>query len=83
MLSHHQARMLQGVWPCLARGGKLLYATCSILSEENQLQVRSFIARHPDAAIESLQPAGPNIGCRILPGDGEMDGFYYACLRKV
>jgi 16S rRNA (cytosine967-C5)-methyltransferase len=82
MLVRNQARILAGVWPCLARGGKLLYATCSVLDEENELQVRGFVAAHSDAAVESLQP-GPNIGRQILPGEGEMDGFYYACLRKV
>jgi 16S rRNA (cytosine967-C5)-methyltransferase len=78
-----QAEILAGVWPCLARGGKLLYATCSVLSEENELQVRDFIAHHLDATALPLQPGTKALGYQILPGEREMDGFYYACLRKM
>jgi 16S rRNA (cytosine967-C5)-methyltransferase len=76
-----QARLLDGVWPCLAQGGKLLYATCSTLSEENEHQVRGFIARHADAVAQPLG-AAPAAERQILPGEDDMDGFYYACVRK-
>jgi 16S rRNA (cytosine967-C5)-methyltransferase len=82
LLRRTQTRIFDGVWPSLARGGKLLYATCSVLSEENDLQIRDFVARHPDATAEALAMSGPSPGRRILPGDDEMDGFYYARLRK-
>ncbi|HEY8553027.1 MAG TPA: 16S rRNA (cytosine(967)-C(5))-methyltransferase RsmB [Burkholderiales bacterium] len=82
-LAETQARLLDGVWPCLAPGGKLLYVTCSLLSEENRLQVERFLARHPDAAAEPLAADAPATGRQILPGEDEMDGFFYACLRKV
>ncbi len=81
-LRRTQVQILDGVWPCLARGGKLLYVTCSVLNEENEQQMRDFLVRHTDAVAEPLQPGGNAIGYQILPGEDEMDGFYYARLRK-
>src|SRR5699024_8682493 len=49
-----QARLLDALWPTLRRGGTLVYATCSILREENVAQVESFLARTPDARAEPL-----------------------------
>ncbi|MGH8402259.1 MAG: 16S rRNA (cytosine(967)-C(5))-methyltransferase RsmB, partial [Gammaproteobacteria bacterium] len=80
-----QTRLLTALWPLLARGGKLLYATCSVLSEENALQLRSFLAMQPDAKPAELGAGwGVNVppGRQILTGEGGMDGFYYACLEK-
>jgi 16S rRNA (cytosine967-C5)-methyltransferase len=81
-----QARLLAALWPLLAPGGKLLYATCSILAEENADQIATFLAAHGDAAAVELPgvwgiPAGA--GRQILPGQHDMDGFYYACLSKL
>lgn len=78
-----QAKILAGVWPSLARGGKLLYVTCSVLSAENDRQIRSFMALQPDAVAEPLGPVAGRLGYQILPGEDDMDGFYYACLRKA
>jgi 16S rRNA (cytosine967-C5)-methyltransferase len=80
-----QARLLQNLWPLLAPGGKLLYATCSILPQENADLAAAFIACQKDAEhlpikAEWGRPAGP--GRQILPGEADMDGFYYACLTK-
>ncbi len=80
-----QRMLLQALWPLLARGGLVLYATCSILPQENQQQVLEFVESLSDAAIcpihsEWGQTAGP--GRQILPGDHGMDGFYYALLAK-
>ncbi len=72
-----QARLLEGLWPCLRPGGRLLYATCSVLPEENEEQIIAFLLRHPDAR----RSAHPLTGQR-LPGQDEMDGFYYALLEK-
>lgn len=79
-----QARMLEALWQLLAAGGKLLYATCSVFSEENRLQIDAFLERHRDVHrltlpgddINREQPAG-----QILP-DERHDGFYYALLQK-
>jgi 16S rRNA (cytosine967-C5)-methyltransferase len=79
-LALNQARLLDGVWSCLAPGGKLLYATCSVLRQENERQVGDFLTRHRDATPVPIGSAAS--GCQILPGEEEMDGFYYALLRK-
>lgn len=81
-LTRTQARLLDGVWPCLAPGGKLLYVTCSLLSEENTQQVHEFLARHRDAVAVPLTPDAEPQGRQILPGEDQMDGFFYACLHK-
>lgn len=81
-LRQSQARLLDGVWPCLIRGGKLLYVTCSILNEENDRQIKGFLTRHRDAEVEPLSSPGASIGRQTLPGEEDMDGFYYAALRK-
>jgi 16S rRNA (cytosine967-C5)-methyltransferase len=80
-----QARLLDALWPVLAPGGALVYATCSILRRENAGQVEAFLARTPDAVAEPLgerfgRVDGP--GRQRLPGEGGMDGFFYARLRK-
>jgi 16S rRNA (cytosine967-C5)-methyltransferase len=81
-----QARLLDALWPLLAPGGALLYATCSILRDENERQVEAFLQRTPDAAAEALDArfgrvAGP--GRQRLPGEDGMDGFFYARIRKA
>ncbi|MQY51788.1 16S rRNA (cytosine(967)-C(5))-methyltransferase RsmB [Rhodocyclus gracilis] len=71
---HTQAAILDVVWPLLAVGGKLLYATCSIFPEENGAQIDAFVCRHGDAERVAEE--------RLLP-QAEHDGFYYALLRKT
>lgn len=80
-----QCAILDGVWPLLARGGKLLYATCSVLSAENDAVIENLITEHPDAAVERIDaPYGRALrhGRQILPGEQGMDGFYYARVAK-
>ena len=80
-----QARLLDATWTTLAPGGVLLYATCSILKDENERQVDAFLARTPAAVAEPL-PDGfgraAGVGRQRLPGEGGGDGFFYARLRK-
>lgn len=81
-----QARLLDALWPLLAPGGSLVYATCSILRQENGDQVDAFLARTPDATATALPPefghaAGP--GRQRLPGEAGMDGFFYARLVRA
>lgn len=81
-----QSKLLDALWPLLARGGKLLYITCSILPEENGLQIERFIHNHQDARVlqVALDWARRDAvgGYQILPGLADFDGFYYACLEK-
>jgi 16S rRNA (cytosine967-C5)-methyltransferase len=80
-----QARLLDALWSVLAPGGTLLYATCSILAEENAGQVRAFLARHPDASLQPLDARfgrDTGAGSQRLPGEGGMDGFFCARLAK-
>ena len=78
-----QLEILEAVWPLLAQGGVLLYATCSILPEENEKQIQGFAALHRDARVLPIEAdwgTATGIGRQILPG--KMDGFYYARLEK-
>jgi 16S rRNA (cytosine967-C5)-methyltransferase len=76
--SARQSAILDALWPALAAGGKLLYVTCSVFSEENDAVVESFAARMPDALRLPL-PQGA--ASTLLPGP-EHDGFYFALLAK-
>lgn len=84
-LQQLQARILEAVWPLLAPGGILLYATCSLLPEENEQQVLSFLQTHDDARelpLEADWGVARKLGRQTLPGEEGMDGFYYARLEK-
>ncbi|MEO8366373.1 MAG: 16S rRNA (cytosine(967)-C(5))-methyltransferase RsmB [Pseudoxanthomonas sp.] len=81
-----QARLLDALWKVVKPDGVLLYATCSILKDENENQLASFLARTADAQADALgtgygHAAGQ--GRQRLPGEGGMDGFFYARLRKA
>jgi 16S rRNA (cytosine967-C5)-methyltransferase len=79
-----QYRILETVWERLAPGGILLYATCSILPQENGEQIARFLEAHEDAVhlpIEFEQKEDA-LGWQILPGEQNMDGFFYARLLK-
>ncbi|MEN1956070.1 16S rRNA (cytosine(967)-C(5))-methyltransferase RsmB [Luteimonas changyuni] len=81
-----QARLLDSAWTMLRPGGVLLYATCSILAAENAGQVAGFLARHADATAEPLDARcgrESGAGRQRLPGEGGMDGFYVARLRRT
>lgn len=84
-LAELQRRLLDAAWTMLEHGGLLLYATCSILKQENEEQIAAFLARRADAAEQRIDVVWgeqrPH-GRQIFPGDAGMDGFYYALLRK-
>jgi len=81
-----QGEMLDALWPTLAVGGVLLYATCSVLPTENREVIEAFLARMPGARELAL-PSGFGIeqshGRQLLPQEDGHDGFYYAKLMKV
>jgi 16S rRNA (cytosine967-C5)-methyltransferase len=85
-LTRTQSRLLDALWPTLAPGGTLLYATCSILRCENDVQIAAFLERTPDATLESLDDRfghDTGHGHQRLPGQDGMDGFFYARIRKA
>ncbi|MCW8093468.1 16S rRNA (cytosine(967)-C(5))-methyltransferase RsmB [Alteromonas sp. ASW11-130] len=79
-----QQTMLDKLWPLLKEGGTLLYATCSILPQENAQQISRFLARYDDAHLDAItrDETDNHPGRQILPGEQQMDGFYYARLVK-
>ena len=82
-----QGEILDKLWPLLKVGGRLLYATCSVLPQENTEQMTAFLERTTNAKEISIRPeAFANHalrGWQILPGTHGMDGFYYCLLEKV
>jgi 16S rRNA (cytosine967-C5)-methyltransferase len=85
-LARTQTRLLDAMWLMLAPGGRMVYATCSILDAENAAQVEGFLARHADAGSLAIAPPGWRAtrasGAQNLPGEAGMDGFFYAVLEK-
>ena len=80
-LAQLQAEILNATWAHLKPGGTLVYATCSILPEENQQQIAAFLARTSDAVLSDTGTA-EQPGQQNLPGAEEGDGFFYAKLIK-
>ena len=80
-----QRRILAALWPLLAPAGRLVYITCSVLRAENEAIVGELLAAQPDARATAFTlPAGQaaGVGWQILPGDGDLDGMYYAVIEK-
>ncbi|WP_027967641.1 16S rRNA (cytosine(967)-C(5))-methyltransferase RsmB [Halomonas halocynthiae] len=86
-LAELQARLLDNLWPLLVPGGTLLYATCSVLPEENADQVAAFIARTPDVEVTTPRNLSwgrlAGAGQQLLPRPDSHDGFFYARLKKA
>jgi len=78
-----QSLILENLWGLLKPGGRLLYATCSVLKDENIYQISRFLDKFKDAKNEkiTLSWGDGNIGKQQLP-QNEYDGFYYAKLIK-
>ncbi|MBU6415554.1 MAG: 16S rRNA (cytosine(967)-C(5))-methyltransferase RsmB [Xanthomonadaceae bacterium] len=84
-LASEQRRLLGALWPLLARDGRLVYATCSLLREENERVAETFFSAHADARALSVElPAGHKAGAgwQTLPGEGGLDGMFYAVLTN-
>ena len=81
-----QKTILNAIWPLLASGGMLLYATCSVLKQENGQQVQDFLSSHDDAIESPITTSGWGVSCelgrQVLTGESSMDGFYYARIVK-
>jgi 16S rRNA (cytosine967-C5)-methyltransferase len=84
-LARLQAQMLDALWPLLAPGGRLLYATCSLFPAEGQRQIDAFLQRLGPGAAR-LDPAAPG-HLLPLPDNAQTavataDGFFYALIHK-
>ncbi|WP_447874454.1 16S rRNA (cytosine(967)-C(5))-methyltransferase RsmB [Serratia fonticola] len=77
-----QSEILEAIWPRLKPGGVMVYATCSILPQENSEQIATFLQRHGDAKlVETGDVQSP--GKQNLPHPEDGDGFFYAKLIKI
>lgn len=84
-LQETQAAILKQAWQMLKPGGRLLYATCSVLPAENEQQVAEFVAANNDVEIQPITAAwgvALGTGKQLFPQTGGHDGFYYALLGK-
>ncbi|MCK9507285.1 MAG: RsmB/NOP family class I SAM-dependent RNA methyltransferase [Pigmentiphaga sp.] len=86
-----QARILASAARCVSPGGRLVYATCSLLRVENEGQVEAFLAAHPDfELLEAQSVLGdrvPDLGLstpylRLRPDMHQTDGFFAAVLQR-
>jgi 16S rRNA (cytosine967-C5)-methyltransferase len=89
-LVRRQRAILDALWPLLEEGGRLVYATCSVLRAENQDVVQAFLDVHTDAQHMPVRLPGAESarrtdrpGLQLLPGDADTDGFYYAVAEKT
>ncbi len=85
-----QRRILRRAAPLVAPGGRLIYATCSVLSEENDDVVASFLAEHPAFRLtplaEVLGERAAALGdpyLRVAPHTHGTDGFFAAILTRA
>jgi 16S rRNA (cytosine967-C5)-methyltransferase len=90
-LTELQHRILKSAARCVAPGGRLVYATCSLLDEENGQQADRFLAEHPDfervdaaallaQRVPSLVLDGPYV--QLRPDAHGTDGFFAAVFER-
>lgn len=92
-LAAEQRRLLETLWPCLRKGGRMLFCTCSIFPEEGSGQIRAFLSRHADAELVAPAEGGTGMMTLTPAEDGAWpsgdslpavhDGFFYALLAKL
>ena len=90
-LTAQQDLLLQHSFELLAEGGELLYSTCSVLKMENDLVVKRFISKNPDAEIKKIDQLSQiekfkftrtELGVQFFPAPEYYDGFYYASILR-
>ena len=84
-----QAGILDSAARLVKPGGRLVYATCSLLPEENEAQVEAFLAAHPDFQVVSPGEVAPQITDSALPdylsltpARHDTDGFFAAVMQR-
>ncbi len=86
-----QKNLLNTVCRYVKKGGTLVYSTCSILPEENALQVKAFLSDHPEFELTTLPAAFPeelrkqqgDYGLQLLGSRDGVEGFFIAPMRRV
>jgi 16S rRNA (cytosine967-C5)-methyltransferase len=89
-MQEKQASILDGAARLLKGGGRLVYATCSLLNEENEFIVEQFLASHPDFDLvpmnkvlaEQRIPLEMGDYLKLLPHKHQTDGFFAAVLER-
>ena len=85
-LTARQSGLLAALWPLLKPGGRLVYATCSVLHDENGRVIETFLDSRPAANLETIRAewgAATACGRQLLPCLDNTDGFYYAVLTRT
>ncbi len=84
-----QARILASAARLVKPGGRVVYATCSVLWEENEAQVAAFLAAHPAFRTVPLPEAAPDLAhavtgdhLSLTPARHDTDGFFAAVLQR-
>jgi 16S rRNA (cytosine967-C5)-methyltransferase len=77
-----QASILEAAAKLVKSGGKLVYATCSILPEENTQQVQKFLSNNPDFSLQPMETPSQSDYLQLLPHQHHTDGFFAAILKK-
>ena len=80
-----QHDLLHALWPLLSPGGIMVYATCSVMPEENEAQISQFVSQQKNCTVVATKKAWAHStghGLQILPGENGMDGFFYSVLMK-
>ncbi|MGB0662657.1 MAG: 16S rRNA (cytosine(967)-C(5))-methyltransferase RsmB [Pontibacterium sp.] len=85
-LANTQLAVLNNLWGMLAPGGTLVYATCSVFTQENERLIARFLKQdNIDAEHQSIDAAWGlerDYGRQLFPQTQSHDGFYYAVLKK-
>ena len=84
-LADIQHYLLSKVWSTLARGGILVYATCSVFTQENDQVIERFLAEQKEASLLTIEASWgqtTEYGRQLLPSINGCDGFYYSRLQK-
>ncbi len=85
-----QARILASAARLVRPGGRLVYATCSLLIEENEAQVAAFLSGHPEFTIVPVADVAPEVTgsahpafLSLTPARHGTDGFFAAVMQRA
>ncbi|WP_245263217.1 RsmB/NOP family class I SAM-dependent RNA methyltransferase [Azorhizobium doebereinerae] len=85
-----QAGILASAARLVKPGGRLVYATCSMLPRENEEQVAAFLAAHPDFSAVPLREVAPQLTgsahpdyLSLTPARHDTDGFFAAVMQRA